>query len=58
MVVGHEPDFTRTIFQITGGNTKMSKAGVALVELEPETMEGVLRWLVAPKFATASRKQA
>ena len=34
MVVGHEPDFTRTIFQLTGGNTKMSKAGVALIELE------------------------
>ena len=51
MVVGHEPDFTRTIFQLTGGNTKMAKAGVALVELEPDTMEGVLRWLVPPKFA-------
>jgi phosphohistidine phosphatase len=51
MVVGHEPDFTRTIFQLTGGNTKLSKTGVALVELEPETMEGVLRWLVPPKFA-------
>lgn len=51
MVVGHEPDFTRTIFQLTGGNTKLSKAGVALVELETETMKGVLRWLWPPKFA-------
>lgn len=51
MVVGHEPDFTRTIFQLTGGNTKMAKAGVALVEFEPETMDGILRWLVPPKFA-------
>ena len=51
MVVGHEPDFTRTIFQLTGGNTKMSKAGAALIELETGPMKGVLRWLVPPKFA-------
>ena len=51
MVVGHEPDFTRTIRQLTGGNTKMSKAGVALIELETESMKGTLRWLVPPKFA-------
>lgn len=52
MVVGHEPDFTRTIFQITGGKTKLSKAGVALIELETGSMKGELRWLVPPKFAT------
>lgn len=51
MVVGHEPDFTHLIFQLTGGNTKMSKAGVALIELEPGSMEGELRWLVPPKLA-------
>lgn len=51
MVVGHEPDFTRTIFQLTGGTTKLSKAGVALIELETSPMKGVLRWLVPPKFA-------
>jgi phosphohistidine phosphatase len=51
MVVGHEPDFTRTIFQLTGGQTKMSKAGVALIELERDAMKGELRWLVPPKFA-------
>ena len=53
MVVGHEPDFTRTIFQLTGGKTKMAKAGVAFVDFEPETMKGELRWLVPPKFAKA-----
>ena len=51
MIVGHEPDFTRTIFQLTGGQTKLSKAGVALVQLEPDSMKGELRWLVPPKFA-------
>lgn len=51
MIVGHEPDFTRTIFQLTGANTKLSKAGVALVELDPASMKGVLRWLFPPQFA-------
>jgi len=51
MVVGHEPDFTRTIFQLTGGRTKLSKTGVALVELEADSIKGELRWLVPPKFA-------
>jgi phosphohistidine phosphatase SixA len=57
MVVGHEPDFTHTIFQITGGDTKMSKAGVALVELEAGSMKGELRWLVPPKFAKESLRE-
>ena len=51
MVVGHEPDFTQTIFQLTGARTKLSKAGVALVELDAASMKGELRWLVPPKFA-------
>lgn len=51
MVVGHEPDFSRTIHYLTGGETRMPKAGVALVELETGTVKGVLRWLVPPKFA-------
>jgi len=52
MIVGHEPDFTHTIFQLSCGHTKLTKAGVALVEVEPSSMKGVLRWLVPPKFAT------
>lgn len=51
MVVGHEPDFTRTISQLTGGQTKMAKAGVALIELDISSMKGELRWLFPPKFA-------
>jgi phosphohistidine phosphatase len=51
MIVGHEPDFTRTIFQLTGGETKLPKAGVALIELDTTSMKGELRWLVPPKFA-------
>ena len=51
MLVGHEPDFTRTIYRLTGGRTKLRKAGVALVELDTPSMKGELRWLVPPKFA-------
>jgi phosphohistidine phosphatase len=51
MVVGHEPDFTQTIYQLTGGKTKLSKAGVAFIELHAASMEGELRWLIPPKFA-------
>ena len=50
MVVGQEPDFTRTIFQLTGGRTKLSKAGVALVECETASMKGELRWLFPPRL--------
>jgi phosphohistidine phosphatase len=51
MVVGHEPDFTQIIYQLTGGRTKLSKAAVALVELNATSMKGELRWLIPPKFA-------
>ena len=51
MVVGHEPDFTEIIFDLTGGRTKLSKAAVALIELDSASMKGELRWLVPPKFA-------
>lgn len=51
MVVGHEPDFTQIIFSLTGGRTKLSKTGVALIELNATSMKGELRWLVPPKFA-------
>lgn len=51
MVVGHEPDFSRTIRELTEGAIKLSKAGVALVDFDESTMRGQLRWLVPPKIA-------
>ena len=51
MVVGHEPDFTQIVFQLTGGRTKLPKAGVALIELNATSMKGELRWLVPPRLA-------
>ena len=51
MLVGHEPDFSSVISALTGGFIKMSKAGVALIDMDPETEKGRLLWLFPPKFA-------
>ena len=51
MLVGHEPDFSSVISALTGGFIKMSKAGVALIDIDPETEKGRLLWLFPPKFA-------
>jgi phosphohistidine phosphatase len=51
MLVGHEPDFSSAIAALTGGTVKLSKAGVALVDLD--SGKGRLRWLFPPKIAKA-----
>jgi len=51
MVVGHEPDFSKTVCKLTGGRIKLSKAGIALVELDPGSISGKLLWLFPPKIA-------
>jgi phosphohistidine phosphatase len=51
MIVGHEPDFSRTIAQLTGGEVKLSKAGIALVELDRSRRKGRLLWLMPAKVA-------
>ena len=51
MLVGHEPDFSSVISALTGGFVKMSKAGVALIDIDPETEKGRLLWLFPLKFA-------
>jgi phosphohistidine phosphatase len=52
MIVGHEPDFTETISELTGGSLKLSKAGIVLVELNHSWRNGRLLWLIPPKIAT------
>jgi phosphohistidine phosphatase len=52
MIVGHEPDFTETISELTGASLKLPKAGVALVELNRSWRNGRLLWLIPPKVAT------
>jgi phosphohistidine phosphatase len=53
MLVGHEPDFSHTISEVTGGAIKLGKAGVALIDLDKTTMKGRLLWLLPPKIALA-----
>ncbi len=51
MLVGHEPDFSRTIAQlIGGGRVAVKKGGLARVDLESiDPPKGELVWLFAPK---------
>ena len=51
MIVGHEPDLSHTIEQLTGALLKLSKAGIALVELDRSWRKGRLLWLFPPKIA-------
>ena len=55
MLVGHEPDFSSVISALTAASLKLSKAGVALVDLDPETEKGRLLWLFPPKLARKSK---
>lgn len=51
MVVGHEPDFSKIVGTLTDGRIKLSKAGVALVEVDRALRSGRLLWLFPPKIA-------
>src|SRR5207248_9486156 len=58
ILVGHEPDFTNIISGLTGASLKLSKAGVALLDIDPEAEEGKLLWLFPPKFSRKSKWRA
>ncbi|HEY2140006.1 MAG TPA: histidine phosphatase family protein [Chthoniobacterales bacterium] len=53
MLVGHEPNFSRVIKALTGGEIKLRKSGVARLTVDLETMQGRLDWLLAPKNCRA-----
>jgi phosphohistidine phosphatase len=55
MIVGHEPSFTEVISKLTGASLKLSKAGVALVELDSESKKGRLLWLFPPKLVRKAK---
>ena len=55
VVVGHEPEFSAVIEELTGGKVKLAKAGIALVETDANCKLGTLRWLFPPKMAKAAR---
>ena len=50
VVVGHEPEFSEVIGELTGGKIKISKAGIALLEINRDCNSGTLLWLFPPKF--------
>jgi phosphohistidine phosphatase len=53
MFVGHEPTFSLTIGEITGGRVEMKKAGLARVDipaLGDQPLRGTLVWLIAPRL--------
>ncbi|MBA3300635.1 MAG: hypothetical protein H0T15_02095 [Thermoleophilaceae bacterium] len=47
LVVGHEPDFSRVVHDLTGGRVGMKKGGVAAVKLDGS--KGELLVLLRPK---------
>ena len=53
LLVGHEPSFSETLGELTGGNLVFKKGGLARVDLdldEPgEPLTGTLVWLLPPK---------
>ena len=51
MFVGHEPDFTDVISALTGASLKLSKAGVAKIDIDRSLEDGRLLWLFPPKLA-------
>jgi phosphohistidine phosphatase len=49
MVVGHEPDFSDTIGELTGGRVVCKKAGLARVDVDGDDLGGArLVWLLPP----------
>jgi phosphohistidine phosphatase len=53
MLVGHEPDFSEVISDLTGASLKLSKAGLVLVDLDAAGMRGRLLWLFPPRLPKA-----
>ena len=54
LLVGHEPTFSSTVRELTGGRLEMKKGGLARVDvLSRSPLSGVLVWLVAPKVFDA-----
>lgn len=50
MLVGHEPDFSRVIEKLTGGDVKLRKSGVARIALDRKKMTARLHWLLTPEL--------
>jgi len=53
MVVGHEPDLSDTVGELTGGRVVFKKGGLARVDVQgPRLDDGTLAWLLTPALIT------
>jgi phosphohistidine phosphatase len=54
MVVGHEPDFSATVAELTGGGrVDFKKGGLARVDVRGSQLDdGMLAWLLTPALMT------
>ncbi len=51
MLVGHEPSLSQAVAAVTGGQVKLSKAGLVRVDVDdPNQLHGQLIWLLSPKL--------
>jgi phosphohistidine phosphatase len=51
MLVGHEPDLSTIVGQLTGGRVKLRTSGVSRVDVETfEPGHGTLMWLLSPEL--------
>lgn len=58
LLVGHEPDFSRTIGQLTGGSVVCRKGGIARVDIsDPAHPDGQLVWLAPPRLLESGGEQ-
>jgi phosphohistidine phosphatase len=49
--VGHEPDFSQTIQELTGACVELKKGGMARIDIDTyHPLRGKLIWLIAPKL--------
>lgn len=48
--VGHEPDFSNIIKELTGASIRLKKAGIAILEYDPNTKTAILLNLITPKM--------
>ncbi len=52
LLVGHEPDFSLTVGELTGGRVICKKGGLARVDIDDEAaLRGQLVWLLPPRLA-------
>lgn len=51
LLVGHQPDMSEVIQQITGGSVEMKRGALAAIELDRITpLSGTIRFLLPPRF--------